>query len=280
MLKPFAVVAIVALAASSRGQVRTPSVADVMKKVGAYVQDYGQRASIVVGSERYTQETKGNTTSPHRERLILADVAIVRVHADGWVGFRDVLEVDGARQTDRRDRLLNLLTDDGDYTEARRLSDESARFNIGPVARNFNVPTAALFFFTPDNLGRFKFTARQVEADGSWHIAFRETQHPTLIRTPAGQSVPIEGELQVNPVDGTVLRTLIKTATILPGSKRQHAIGRIEVTYRYVEKVEMWLPALMEEQFDTTGLNNAWERLEGRATYSNYRKFTTSARIK
>ena len=34
--------------------------------------------------------------------------------------------------------------------EARRLSDESARFNIGPIVRNFNVPTAALFFFRPE----------------------------------------------------------------------------------------------------------------------------------
>jgi hypothetical protein len=259
-----------------------PSVKDVMKKVGAYVDSYGERASIVVGSEQYTQTTAGNTDRSHASRVIAADVAIVRVESiSGWVGFRDVIEVDGIKQTDREDRLLKLLTrPGGDYGEARRLSDEGARFNIGLIQRNFNVPTSALFFFSPANLDRFKFSGKDVGRDGTWHIAFREVDRPTLIRTPEGESVPSEGDLWVNPDDGTVLRTVLKTETHPPGTRTQRGLGRVEVSYRFVESIGMWLPAAMDEQFETTGPKNAWDRLDGHATYSNYRQFTTSGRIK
>jgi hypothetical protein len=55
--------------------------------------------------------------------------------------------------------------------------------------------------------------------------------------------------------------------------------GLVDVTYRYVEPLTMWLPERMIEVFEATA-RNAWERLEGRADYSNYRQFQTTARIK
>ena len=260
---------------------RTPSVKDVMQRVADYVGDYGERAAIVVASERYTQQTRANNGSAPQKRLILADVAIVRVETiSGWIGFRDVIEVDGASQTDREDRLINLLRAGGDYTEARRLSDEGARFNIGVFQRNYNVPTSALFFFTRDNLDRFKFTARSVEKDGTWRIAFRETARPTLIRTPSGQPVPSEGELWVNPNTGAVLRTVLRTEVRAANAKRQVGSGRVEVSYRFVDTMDMWLPAAMDEEFEASADKNTWETLEGHAEYSNYRKFTTSGRVK
>ena len=261
---------------------RTPSVKDVMKKAAAYVEAYGERAAIVVGSERYTQESRGNVGPDiDKTRFLLADFALVKVDAiRGWLGFRDVLEVDGERQTDREDRLAHLLSSAGDYAEARRLSDEGARFNIGLVQRNYNVPTTALFFFRPDSVDRFKFTAKSVAADGTWQIAFKETDRPTFIRTPNGESVPSEGEIWVNPAEGTILRTVLKTE-LLPGTgKGQRGTGRVDVTYRFVDTLGMWLPASMDEEFEVNTQGGKWARLNGHAVYSNYRKFTTSGRIK
>ena len=40
------------------------------------------------------------------------------------------------------------------------MADESARFNIGPTRRNFNEPTAALFFLLPASQARFAFTRK------------------------------------------------------------------------------------------------------------------------
>jgi hypothetical protein len=260
-----------------------PSVKDVMRRVAAYVDAYGAKASIVVATERYTQRSRSMTIGYEPSmRRILADFAIVRVDTlRGWQGFRDVVEVDGVGVGDRDDRLVRLLRESGGrYDEARRLSDESARFNIGRIQRNFNVPTTALFFFSADNLDRFKFSAKKVDTSGLWEIAFRETSRPTLIRTPAGNSVQSTGLLWVNPSDGTVVRTLLEfEGFVASGPRRSHGTGRVDVTYARVADLDMWLPASMDEEFEAVR-GNTRDNIWGQALYSNYRQFTTLVRIK
>jgi hypothetical protein len=261
-----------------------PSLKDVLRRMGAYVVSYGERASVVVATERYTQDVTSNAAAAsHRYRAIVAEFAIVKVSgSDDWVGFRDVVEVDGTRVTDREDRLLQaLMSGAGGFEEARRISDESARFNIGPVLRNFNVPTAVLFFFTPANVDRFKFKRRNVPSSGAWEIAFRETRRPTLIRTPDGASVPSAGTLWVNPDDGTIVRTRLEVfGFATPGHAGDSGTrGQIDVTYRHVDALDMWLPDSMGETFEGSR-GTLVERTHGEARYSNYRRFQTSARIK
>jgi hypothetical protein len=261
---------------------RAPSVKDVMRRVADYVAAYGEKAAIVVGAERYVQETNGNTTDAQRTRMTVAEFAIVKVETiRGWLGFRDVIEIDGRSLTGRNDRLVRLLTSPGDrYDEARRLTAESARFNIGRVVRNFNVPTTVLFYFTRDQQDRFKFTAKGVQPDGTWEIAYRETRQPTLIRTPEGKSVPSDGSIWVNPADGTIVRTLLKVGGIGIGApKGMRGAGTIDVTYARVAALDMWLPESMVEQFETKD-RVTWETVTGRATYTNYRQFQTLVRIK
>lgn len=266
---------------SSAGE-RVPSVKDVMRRVADYVSAYGEKAAIVVGTEHYTQETDGTAPDAHQRRVIVAEFAIVKVEsARGWLGFRDVVEVDGRSLGDRDDRLVRLLTSAGGrYDEAWRLTAESARFNIGRVMRNFNVPTTVLFYFTRDHQARFKFTAKGVQADGTWEIAYRETQHPTLIRTPEGKSVPSDGSIWVNPADGTVRRTLLKVGGDGIGAPRgTRGAGTIDVTYTRVPALDMWLPESMTERFETKDRATR-ETVTGRATYTNYRQFQTSVRIR
>lgn len=295
MVRGFAVAALLlTFAAPVRTGQRTPSVNDVMHRVAAYVDAYGEKASIVVATEHYTQQARSSygptgpamrrvPTSPGRliMRRIVADFAIVKVETlRGWQGFRDVVEVDGHRVTDRDDRLVRILIEGGDhYDEARRLSDESSRFNIGTIVRNFNVPTTALFFFRNADLDRFRFAAKGVHSDGTWEIAFREISRPTMIRTPAGKSIPCEGMLWVNPADGTVVRTLLKVSGFGVAPTRTRASGRVDVTYHNVPNLEMWLPASMDEDFDASTGDDV-DTISGRALYSNYRQFQTTVRIK
>lgn len=264
------------------------SVKDVMQRVERYVDSYGEKASIVVCTERYEQESRGSLSAEVKKRTLVSDFAIVRADAiHGWLGFRDVIEVDGRRVADRDDRLARVLMDaEGRFDEARRLSDESARFNIGSIERNFNVPTTALFFFGRENRDRFKVTARRVADDGTWEIAFKETSKPTMIRTPDGASVPAAGTIWVQPDSGTVVRTAF-TVTLGNGARR--GTGHVDVTYRRVEALEMWLPAAMDETFEASQATAAgrvgvapsiWDRVGGHAEYTNYRTFTTSGRIK
>lgn len=260
-----------------------PSLKDVVRRMGAYVQAYGEKASLVVGVERYTQHVKGSERTTARDRLTVADFAIVKAQGfGGWVGFRDVVEADGERFADHTDRLLAVLSDvSGSLDEAKRLSDESARFNIGPIARNFNVPTAALFFFRLESLERFKFKKKS-DGQGVWEIAFEETARPTLVRTPEGRSVPAAGSVWVNPVDGTVLRTQLRMTGFGggPGAfARRTGSAQVDVSYARVPSIGMWLPDTMTESYEVLS-GTSQERTTAEAHYSDYRVFQTSVRIK
>ena len=262
-------------------QSRTPSLRDLLHLVGGYVQTYGEKASLVVATERYTQhETDENAREHHR--VLVSEFAIVRdEQLHEWLGFRDVVEVDGRPVADHEDRLVSLLTSaTNGLSEARALSDEGARFNIGSLRPNFNVPTAALFFFKPPNFDRFKFTERGRAADGSVDIAFRETHKPTLIGTGAGRAVPSEGDIWVDPSSGTIRRTRLRLGDLsaLLG-KGVPASVEIDVTYTFIDRLGMWLPQTMREEYDVVSAGRT-DRVTGRADYSNYRRFETIVRIK
>jgi hypothetical protein len=257
------------------------SLKDVMHRVGAYVDAYGDRASIVVCTEQYEQHADGSN-SVAQTRTLVSDFALVYADAiHGWLGFRDVIEVNDRAVQDREDRLAHVLMGaQGRFDEARRLSDEGARFNLGNLQRNFNVPTSALFFFVTENHDRFKFSARRVLDDGTWEIAFRETGKPAMIRTPESEPVTTTGTLWVRPEDGVVVRTMLEVdVTMHRLNPPQRGKGSIDVSYHLVDTLGTWLPASMDEAFEATR-HDAWDKVTGHAEYSNYRRFETSGRIK
>jgi hypothetical protein len=260
-----------------------PSLKDVLQRMGAYVQSYGEKASIIVATERYTQRVRGGLLVRPEDRVTVADFAIVKAAGlGGWVGFRDVVEVDGKQVSDREERLIQILTSaSGRLDEAQRLSNESARFNIGPMQRNFNVPTAGLFFFRAENLDRFKFTRKGVPRDGTWEIGFRETSRPTLVRTPAGVSVPADGSIWVDVETGTVTRTQIHMTIVVPPTTEGPHTGAAEISviYRRIPALDMWLPEAMIEKYEGTGGLGPFRTI-AEANYTDYRQFQTSIRIK
>lgn len=196
------------------GDSTSESLGQILERMGHYVQAYGERAALLVATEKYTQRVNTEDGTTYPPRRLTAEFAIVKAAgAVGWIGFRDVVEVNGEAVVDRRDRLLRLLSDaNGDTAEATRISNESARYNIGPISRNFNVPTTALFFFHPANLPRFTFKIRgrkKIEDIETVVLEFKETRRPSMVMTRQGKDVPCEGTVWVSPADGTIVRTLV-----------------------------------------------------------------------
>jgi hypothetical protein len=261
------------------GTVQTQlSLVDMMQRVGVYVDSYGDRASIVVATEKYSQREvdDGHHFSSHRD--LVSDLAIVRTK-ERWQGFRDVLGVDGKAIEDRQGRLVDLLRS-GTLDEARRVSEESSRFNVGPVLRNFNVPTTALFFFTRENLNRFRFKSKGTGANGIWSIDFQETSTPTLIHEPNGRPIPSQGTIWAEP-DGAVVRTHLGLHLVdsdAPAAPVDLTVY-VDVTYTHVATADMWLPAVMTESYESREAR-AVDRISTRADYSNYRTFQTAVKIK
>jgi hypothetical protein len=284
------VIAMALLASPLAARQSGPTLDEVMTRVGQYVASYGEKAAVVVATEKYSQSILVDGADMGRPRDLVAEFAIVRVAGGGWTGYRDVIEAGGKTVQDRKDRLVSLLTNSsGDVSELIKIANESARFNVGPITRNFNVPTAAMFFFTPSQHARFTFTkkgTKKIEGVETWEIEFKETRRPTFIMTRAGKDVPIDGTLHVKPDDGTVVRTRFKMRNFadmdtareqqaptqrppqvttaptggLDAVRRSQTVesiaidkmeseADIEVTYAKPPGIDVWFPASMTELY-------------------------------
>jgi hypothetical protein len=259
----------------------------VLVKLGQYVASYGEKASVLVAVEKYTQSVTTAQGTAMRPRHLVAEFAIVKADG-GWVGFRDVVQVNNQKVTERRDRLLTLFASSAVGTsEIARIANESARYNLGPVQTNLNVPTTALFFFQPENLHRFAFTrngTKSVDGVETMEFGFKETAVPTLVMKRDGTNVPVEGTLWISGSDGAVVRSRLRlrgfadtiTTTLQGAPAARPAVnpntptggrGRaamedpidvreirsaadIDVTYARHAVTGLWLPSKMTEHYE------------------------------
>ena len=187
------------------------NVEELVQRASQWVTSYAEELSLVIGVEHYAQYMGEEAFSRAYGRQLVSEFALVRVKGD-WLGFRDVYEVDGKPVGDRQDRLKKLFLEapDAAVTQGRKISDESARYNLGAIQRNFNVPTMALFFLQSTNVARFKFRKDGEEViDGHrvWKVRYQETRTPTIIRTSSGKDMPLTGTYWIDATAGQVLRT-------------------------------------------------------------------------
>ena len=274
------------------------SVRELVTRAARYVAECGEKMSLVVGVERYVQHARDANAAEPATRTLVSEFALVRVN-DDWVGFRDVFEVDGAAIRDRQDRLVTLLLGGSAdrLLQGRRIADESARYNLGSVRRNFNTPTLALFFLQRENQRRFRFTKDGEEiVDGNrvWRVKYRETDRPTIVRTTNGDDAPVSGTCWIDPVGGRVVKTRLEMRTeIEPAVEADDRGGRrapvqmtvgITVSYEPHARFGMLLPSEMRESYEVaparrTGSQDASATVTCVATYSDFRTFETFGRL-
>jgi hypothetical protein len=285
---------------------RTP-LSDLVERAGAYVLAFEQRFSALVAEEHYLQQlktaardVKGGPAFDTRElagslssgggtidevagahlgktrREMVSDVLLVQLPDKTWFGFRDVIEVDGRRVRDREGRLQELFVKARSTT--KQIVDESARYNIGPVDRNANLPTFALLCLAPDVRYRFVFekTAEE-DIDGTltWVVSFSEVVHPTIAKDHHGKDVPSSGRFWIVPATAVVLRTEMTV-----GNEATDARSRTIVQYRLDAALGVPVPAIMKEIYDLPGSPRD-PYVECTATYSKFRRFqvTTEEKI-
>jgi hypothetical protein len=191
---------------------------------------------------------------------------------DVWLSIRNVQIVDGRAIPDSSGRLDRALAAPGfDYvSKLGQLKAESARFDVGQVWRTTGNPTVVLRFLVPGNQTHFTFTRKGEERIGGQPVtklAFAEHDRPTAIDFNGGGVLSI-GAIWVRPSDGTVVRANLKltTATLLA--------VEITVDFQRDPKLELWVPARMEERYDDYRTSTTCS-----ARYSNFRQFETSGRL-
>ena len=268
--------------AASEPQSAAPAgdVFPTLLKASDYLAGYVKALSSVVSEERYDQTLirKGDriTAGMTISRVLLSDYLLVVVAGTGeWMPFRDVYSVDGVPIRDRSDRLLKLFVEapPDAYKQALRIRDESSRYNIGTGIRDTNVPTFALQILTAEWRGGFTFRLKGRERLGDADtvvVEYLETASPTLVVGRADEDIPSRGRFWIDPADGRILRTLFET-------RPNGGVNTLEVRFRYEPKLELLVPAEMIER-----RNAGAETVEGRATYTNFRRFRvdTSMEIK
>jgi hypothetical protein len=255
--------------------------ATTLRRAGTWVERFAEESVSIVGSEDYNQEYRPDTRSSGvvEARRLRSDIAVVRTSASEagagypWVQFRDVIEVDGRSVSDRRGRLERLFTtpSGSSYAEAAALTAESARYNIGPGPRTVNVPLFALFFLVPANQGRFRFDALREEATATSRLAvigFRERERPTMIRSPEGRNRPARGSFWIEQ-SGRVVRSRVEVES------EGGWTAEMAVDFGHDAHVDAWVALSMHERHH----RGDHETLDCTAVYSNYRRFSTGARI-
>jgi hypothetical protein len=242
-----------------------PDLASILRDAANYLEQYERQIPAVTAQEDYLQTLDDGTRIRGRrllsEFLILADPS-------GWVEFRDVFEVDGAKVRDRDERLVRLFT--GPNADAKvqgyRVVQESARFNLipsrGKFERTLNVPLTALRYLRRENQARSQFRISGTDRKNDVTVVtvrFNEHDKPPVVGSP--ENTMAEGMFEVESGSGHVRRTEFAI-------KGHFAGARIDVTYAQQPALQLWLPSVMNE--------SSWGpsvTISGRATYSNYKQF-------
>jgi hypothetical protein len=277
MVNTILALAIVAISVGSgqASRAQPPTLNDLVDRLGKYLDDYVQSLSLLVAEERYEQQivARGRAES---KRVLTSDYGMLRLPAAPvWSGFRDTFLVDGQPVRGREARLEHLLLDGSDEAveQARRIAEENAEYNLGSdlIYRTINVPMLTLDLLSLPNRERLTFRKRGREIVGQrevWKIDFVERAPSLLVRTPAGPDQITRGSAWLDPAAGTIVKTYLNVV-ISPTSQ-----AKITVDYQIDPKLGFFVPMTMHESYERFS-----SRIVTTATYTNYRQFSTSARL-
>jgi hypothetical protein len=252
------------------------SVRALVPKATAYVTHYQQQLTSVVADEDYTQEILAQAPldpSMPRQRRLRSEVFFVfEPQGQQWMAIRDTILIDGVPLLDRPD-VRGAFETLQPAAVAHRFSQLNSRWNLGKIVRNFNEPTIALLVFEGVRAGRFSFDRKSVSRrpDGTLvTLEFRERERPTLIGDLSGRPVYSRGEVVMEP-GGRIRHTTFRVET---------GGVRVELTTEYGpnEKLGIWVPTVFRERYERRRGNR--ELVVCAATYTNYRRFGVSTRIK
>jgi hypothetical protein len=246
----------------------------VLSRVERYVEGYERSLSTLVARERYVQKVPAPPGQMGLIRTLVSDFLFFRLPGrDGpWLGFRDVLEVDGTPVAHQGEWLREIVASP-ERAEARAMAmaRENGRYNIGRFARTVNVPVCVVGWMHPRMRDGFNFKqAGDQDIDGVrvWRIEFAEKRGHAIVRTPDGRGVKSTGRVFVNPATGEILQT-----------EQQNTLDALQVTiqvrFRSHPEFGILVPIRMTERYD-----DGRDRLDTEAEYSEYRRFTATARIK
>jgi hypothetical protein len=96
-----------------------------------------------------------------------------------------------------------------------------------------------------------------------------------------GSHVPASGTIWVMPNSGAIVRTqlVLEQSTVSARGPIPASRATITVDYMPYRNADLWVPATMTERYDEPASHES-ELVLATATYSEYKQFSVSSRIK
>jgi hypothetical protein len=274
------------IAAAAWPQRLDTSTTGVVRAAASYVAEYQRQLTSIIADEIYTQqiaEQQPREADMPRARHLRSEVFFMFAPADrDWMAIRDVKAVDGTAVEDPLDlgEALRTLPPVEVATQFKRYN---SRYNIGRTVRNFNEPTLSLLVLDEHHRDRFSFDRKQVRRSGDAVLVtlrFTERRMPTLIHDPNVGPLFSSGELVIEAGTGRV------RSAVLNGSVGGERL-QLTTTFAPDERLGIWVPALFREEYEFVAPPRSREHPEPQyenvlceATYTNFRRFATSGRVK
>lgn len=276
--------AVAALAVAAALQ--APSGNDISGKLHAYLLAYEPTLSELIADESMRQETAPaqvrisgvDSDGVREQRTLASEVAFIALPANaGWMGFRRVMKVGRDQVEDGTGSLKDVLSSGArtDYAKAKEMLADSARFNLGSP-RTTNLPNLPLEMLHPRHAKRFSVRVAgndRVRGVRTSRLVFVETFSPTIIKATDGGDMRSIITAWVEPANGRLWRADVVTRDTRPNVAPFDNV--VSVTFVEHAALGLLVPNAMKEEFFAGEGRRAW----GEASYTNYRRFQTSARI-
>lgn len=261
-----------------------PTAQDVRNRLNTYLADYEPKLSELIADEFMEQgnvrgdRPAGGGIGPPEFRTLKSEVAFIALPGDaGWMGFRRVLRVGSSAVDDTLGSLNSVLAGGAvdDYARARAMLTDSARFNLG-TPRTINLPNLPLELLHPRHAHRFSIRLAgedRVRGKKTIKLVLVENVTPTIIRAFDNSDIRSIISAFVEPDTGRLWRADVIARD--PRPTRWTFDHVVSVEFKEEPKLGLLVPATMHEDFFAGQNRKAY----GTASYENYRRFQTSARI-
>ena len=292
-LKVFATVLVLALLAAvpvlNGAPQAEPDVETVLGAVRAYLAKYRDDLTTVVAAERTTQRI--NRQVPAEPKSPKARTTTGEVHfrfvsgEDSWMAIREVQTLDGA-PVDNRPNLAFALQNQDTATVIKTFKAFNSQFNIGRLTRNFNEPTLALGVLDASRAQSFRFSRKGSKTEAGVRLVtlgFKAVPGSVpfaydLLMRPAG----VEGEVTIESATGAVRKTTIHLTL-------STVRATLETTFEHNAKLDLLVPVTFTELYSdgveirgiaTAGMGRQFELIFCESKYTDFQRFSATARIK
>jgi hypothetical protein len=245
----------------------------VFERLDRYLEQYESELSSVVADEELIQETDGRLMSSKRTRRLSSEVAFVRLPGNlEWLGFRSVRSVNGKPLLATK-RLAELLANSSAdaIAQASMLVNDSAKYNLGNP-RTTNMPNLPLVLLSRHYRHRYetKHEGRsRMRGHATDTVGLTEIGGEPIVYND-GRQMQSHVRAWVDATSGALWRAEVELK--VPGDYRNPTWLRVD--FAEDKTLKMLVPVQMRERF-----NFVADTGTGVATYSNFRRFQTSARI-